>query len=50
MLCMEGQISINDDQEKLDERDAIELKGALQLKFKANSNAHILIVEMKKTD
>lgn len=47
LLCIEGEINISD-QETLHERDAIELKGDLQLKFKTTSKAHILMVEMKK--
>jgi redox-sensitive bicupin YhaK (pirin superfamily) len=52
MLCIEGEASINQGKVTLQTRDALEIKGPIDLNVQAsgNSKAHILVVEMPLED
>jgi redox-sensitive bicupin YhaK (pirin superfamily) len=48
MLCIEGKAIINQDKVTLETRDAMEIKGPIELAIQApeDSKAHLLVVEM----
>ena len=50
LLCVEGKLDINEGKETLEEADAMEIYGSLELALKApkTEKGHLLIVEMPK--